>query len=183
VSALCPVDFCIYSYSQLKNDGSSTLETPPNHQLFDNTATKVSPVLQRRLDQNKASAAPAAPVINFNIGPEIIDLFRPGTHEPVPAPAPPYQGPPLPTATVPVYDLQCPTLLQPNRKAGFDMAIDEFCKVYQLSDSITKKLTENSYTYARMLRFVTIEEVRQMDFRLGEIAALRDAVDQWSVIA
>ena len=63
------------------------------------------------------------------------------------------------------------------------MAIDEFCKVYQLSDGITKKLTENSYTYARMLRFVTIEEVKQMDFRLGEIAALRNAVDQWSVVA
>jgi hypothetical protein len=43
------------------------------------------------------------------------------------------------------------------------------------------KFTENFYKHARALRFVTIDELKEMGFRLGEIAGLRDAVESWSV--
>lgn len=61
------------------------------------------------------------------------------------------------------------------------MPLTQFCDIYHLSPTILEKLHENLYTDARAFRFVTIEELREMKFRLGEIAALRDAVELWSV--
>jgi hypothetical protein len=43
-----------------------------------------------------------------------------------------------------------------------------------------KILEENSYVHARTLRFVRIDELKEMCFRFGEIAAFRDAVEVWS---
>jgi len=34
-----------------------------------------------------------------------------------------------------------------------------------------------------MLRFVQIEELKEMQFLLGEIAGLKDAVERWSIAA
>jgi hypothetical protein len=64
--------------------------------------------------------------------------------------------------------------------SGEDMPITQFCAKYELGKGVLEKFEENSYSHARMLRFVTIEELKEMKFRLGEIAALRDAVDRWS---
>jgi hypothetical protein len=61
------------------------------------------------------------------------------------------------------------------------MPITTFCTRYELGDPIVRKLTENGYSHARMLRFVQISELTQMEFRLGDIAAMKDAVEQWSV--
>jgi len=60
------------------------------------------------------------------------------------------------------------------------MRIDEFCTTYDLVHTIHDKLVDNGYLHARLLRFVTIDELKQMKFLLGEIAAIRDAVDRWS---
>jgi len=42
----------------------------------------------------------------------------------------------------------------------------------------------NSETYkeAQFLRFVTIAQLKEMGFQLGEIAAICDAVEWWSVL-
>jgi hypothetical protein len=141
------------------------------------TRAPLSPVLQRRLDAQNAKAAPnSAPVFNFTIGNEVVELFRP--------PAPPQAivppNPALPHVPV-TYDLACPTLLHPSRMPGDDMPLAQFCAQYDLGPNVLNKLTENFYTQARILRFVTIDELKEMKFRLGEIAALRDAVEVWSV--
>jgi len=61
------------------------------------------------------------------------------------------------------------------------MPLVEFCQEYDLVPTILEKLSDNLYKDARVLRFITIEELKQMEFRFGKIAALRDAVDVWSV--
>ena len=60
------------------------------------------------------------------------------------------------------------------------MLITEFCEAYDLVRAIQDKLIDNGYLHSRLLRFVTIEDLNEMKFRLGEVVAIRDAVDQWS---
>lgn len=79
------------------------------------------------------------------------------------------------------YDLQCPTLLPPSRLPGKDMSLIDFCAMFDLVETILEKLHENMYKTARVLRFITIAELKEMGFKFGEIAALRDAVDSWAV--
>jgi hypothetical protein len=64
--------------------------------------------------------------------------------------------------------------------AGIDMPVAEFCVKYDLVHTIKDKLVENGYLPAWFLRFITIDELKEMKFLLGEIAAIRDAVDRWS---
>ena len=172
----------------------ATVELPPNHHLFDNHLTKLSPVLQRWRDaQNQAAAA--APTFNFTIGREVVDLLRGNLNVPDVAignpgiPAPPYQEPappppvamPMPNAAAPQYDIQFPTLLQANRLPGPDMTITEFCAQNELGDGTLQKFNAHGYERARVLRFITLDDVTKMGLRLGEIAELRDAIDKWSV--
>ena len=62
------------------------------------------------------------------------------------------------------------------------MPLTQFCDNYRLGINVLKKLQENSYFEAHTLRFVTIAELKQMEFRLGEIVAMRDAVEAWSIL-
>ena len=159
---------------QLKGEEHATLYKPPNHKLFNLDKPVVSPVLQKRLAAATASPSNAAPVFNVTLGNELVGLFQP--------PAPP---PPAPVTTPihnTVFDPTCPLLLPPTQTPGADMTLENFCVKYDLSPTILQKLKDNSYTNARTLRFVLMDELREMGFRLGEIAALRDAVEIWSVM-
>ncbi|KAF8173627.1 hypothetical protein BJ912DRAFT_802205, partial [Pholiota molesta] len=166
-----------WASAMLKDDDSATLQKPPNHKLFDMKRTALSPALQRRLDnQNQkntplAQAPPPPSVINFNVSKDIADLFRHGST----APAPP--GPaPLPAPLAANYvPADCPFLLAPARSPGLDMPLSAFCILYELGDAILKRLEDNCFTKSSALRFITIQELKDMGFRLGEIAALRVA--------
>jgi len=148
------------------------------------TRPSLSPVLQRRLDaQNQKNAPAAPPVFNFNIGNEVATLFRPFAPT-APAAAPVTTAPTHATApalTPMTTTADCPFLLSPLRHAGPDFLLDEFCTIYELGDAVLKRFEENCYKKSSALRFVTIQELKDMGFRLGEIAALRVAVDTWSV--
>lgn len=97
----------------------------------------------------------------------MLSFFRPDSH----APALPHQSNSLSL-----------NLLPHSREAGPDMALDTFCTHYQLSPSVLEKLTINDYTHARFLRYITIKDLEEMDFKKGQIAALRDAVEAWSSV-
>ena len=150
-------------------------------------STKLSPVLQRRRDaQNKAAAPAAAPTFNFTIGREVIDMLRGDQDMNAGAPAPPYQPPPvaaipIPPVVNPRYDVQHPNILQADRRPGPDMTIAEFCAHYELGDGPRQKFIAHGYERARVLRFITLEDLTKMELRLGEIAELRDAIERWSV--
>ena len=64
---------------------------------------------------------------------------------------------------------------------GPDMPIAQFCENYGLQPAIHQKLDENGYDYARNLRFITLENLAEMGFKLGERAAIQDAVERWAV--
>jgi hypothetical protein len=61
------------------------------------------------------------------------------------------------------------------------MPISDFCHLYSLGDSILKKFVDNGYAHSHMLRFIQLSELKEMKFLLGEIAAMKDAVERWSV--
>jgi hypothetical protein len=168
-------------FEQMKGEESATLEKPPNHKLFSANNVPVSPVLQRRMDAAKNSGnAAAPPVFNITIGKEITDLFRPAgnLHALNPAMAlEPHAGP----VHLPPPDTESANLLPPSRAPGMDMPLAEFCVLFDLSPGILEKLINNDYKTARFLRFVTFADLKEMGFKLGEIAGLRDAVESWSV--
>jgi hypothetical protein len=72
-------------------------------------------------------------------------------------------------------------LLGPARNLGPDMAIAQFCNSFGLQPTIQAKLEENAYDYARNLRFIALDDLKEMGFKLGEKAALQDAIERWSV--
>jgi hypothetical protein len=173
---------------------------PPNHHLFNAKSTTLSPVLQRRRDaQNQAAAAAtaatAAPTFNFTIGKEVIDILRGNQDMNAEVPAPPYHhvppvavppaavpaAVPIPPVANPQYDVQYPNILQADRRPGPDMTIAEFCAHYELGDGTRQKFITHGYERARVLRFITLDDVTKMELRLGEIAELRDAIERWSV--
>jgi hypothetical protein len=94
---------------------------------------------------------------------------------------PPRSPPRSPRRAMRLYDLSCPTLLQGNRNPGIDMSMKDFCTQYEVETGAEEKLATNSYGNARLLSFVTIQELKDMKFLPGEIASLRDAVQKWSV--
>ena len=166
------------------------IDQPPNHRLFNYNSdyTKLTPLLCKRLEHSKTAnaastgnAAPA-PTINFSIGKELVDLLCPPPPLQVSADS---QAPPIYTAPPPQnsFDIDCPTLLQTNQKAGPDMTLEVFCTTYALNDAIRDRFKENHYKHARMLRYLTIKDMEAMKFWAGEIAEVWDAIDLWSVLA
>ena len=162
------------------------IDQPPNHRLFDynSDTTKLTPLLRKRLEDAKtANTAPnTTPTINFSIGKELVDLLCLPPPLQVSADS---QAPPVYTAPPPQnsFDIDCPTLLQTNRKAGPDMTLKVFCTMYELDDAIRDRFKENHYKHARMLRYLTIKDMEAMKFWAGEIAEVWDAIDLWPVLA
>jgi hypothetical protein len=56
----------------------------------------------------------------------------------------------------------------------------DFCMQYGVETGAKEKLVTNLYGHARLLSFVTIMELKDMNFLPREIASLRDAVHKWS---
>ena len=164
----------------MKGEEHATLEKLPNHKLFADKSI-LSPVLQRRKDaaaKNSGSTA-APPVFNITIGKDITDLFRAGPlHAPNANHAAQANSGPVSADLAIQKSL---TLLPPSRNPGIDMPLADFCRLYDLSPGIFQKLTDNDYKAARFLRFLTFPELKEMGFKLGEIAGLHDTVELWSV--
>lgn len=118
--------------------------------------------------KSSTSAAASAPVFNISVGDGVLDLFRPCL---------PVQDAPVPVLPATMSQM----VLSPARNVGPDISIAEFCALYSLQPSVQKKLDENSYDHARLLRFVSLDNLGEMGFKLGERAALLDAVERWSV--
>ncbi|KAF8840844.1 hypothetical protein BDN67DRAFT_902673, partial [Paxillus ammoniavirescens] len=170
---LNPERFDCWASALLKNDiAVATMEKPPHNKLFDEQKkATLSPVLQRRLDLQAAkSAPPLAPVFNFTIGNELLGLICPPQQQATAAVAA------QPQITSDLGD----RLLPSTRTPGDDISLSQFCMIYDLSQDILTKFQEHAFNHARLLRFVTIPELKEMNFCLGEIAALRDAAEKWS---
>ena len=111
------------------------------------------------------------PVFNFNIGNEVATLFHPLAPTALAAPTAPaaVPAPTAPTHTTasapaPTTPADCPYLLSPLCYAGSDVLLNEFCTFYELGDAVLKCLKENCYKKSSALRFVTIQEMKDMGF-------------------
>jgi len=153
------------------------LEKPPNHHLFDPEPARVSPVLQRRLDVQNAKATPAVSSSSALEG--TIDIIR-ALMVQRPAAASDALAPVTEAPSTSMLPSSA-TLVNRLFDIGADMSIAQFCNDYGLQPAVLKKLDENGYDYARNLRFITLENLTEMGFKLGEKAALQDAVERWAV--
>jgi hypothetical protein len=159
----------------MKGDDSANLHQPPNHKLFDPSDKVISPVVQHRQAaltmQNAPVHPPATPVFNMN---GAFDFLHPLL--PPAAAAPAIVAPNALLASFSV------TLLPLARSTGPDMKLEVFGTTYELSPKIIEKLMANDYLHACYLCFILVKELEDMEFTMGKIAALRDAVETWSVL-
>ncbi|KAF9077649.1 hypothetical protein BDP27DRAFT_1311408 [Rhodocollybia butyracea] len=65
-------------------------------------------------------------------------------------------------------------------KLGPTMDISAFCTVHELSLDIASRLTKNGFQNTKAFRYVTLNDLKEMLFKHGEIASLRVAVSEWS---
>ncbi|KAK7016689.1 hypothetical protein R3P38DRAFT_2785859 [Favolaschia claudopus] len=146
--------------------GSADLLTPPDLDIFRAKDGEVAPrtLLQRRLAAKEPVSN--APVINFNIPDALVGLMS-GRQNP------PAAGAPAPPTTA--------MLLPPNTQVGPSSSILDFCAVYGLSADISTKLTTNGYQDTDVFYLVSIDDLKEMQFMLGQIAQLREAVRKWAV--
>ncbi|KAG1853354.1 hypothetical protein F4604DRAFT_1686354 [Suillus subluteus] len=165
--------FAVWAAAWNKDDDLANIETPPNHHKFNmipgRHLNELSPLLQRRLANRNQSTTgnSAAPVFNFNIPPELLNVFRPTNVEPIDERAPPT-----------MQDQHF--LPQPGSRHGLDLSLDDFCASFSLNDGIRTRLHENGYTSAETLTFIVVPELREMGFKFGEIAAMKAAMKHWS---
>jgi len=63
---------------------------------------------------------------------------------------------------------------------GQQMNIDTFCNFYSLPDTIRHLFHENAVTDTHMFSYITKTDLTQMGFKIGEIIALKRAVNKWA---
>ncbi|KAG2119227.1 hypothetical protein BD769DRAFT_1362169 [Suillus cothurnatus] len=87
--------FAVWTAAWNKDDSLANLETPPNHHKFNmipgRQLNELSLLLQHRLaNHNQPTAGNStAPVFNFNIPPELLNMFHPTNVQPTEECAPP----------------------------------------------------------------------------------------------
>jgi len=47
---------------------------------------------------------------------------------------------------------------------------------------VHQKLDENGYTTSNTITYIRVSELKEMGFKHGEIAAMKDAVRQWAKV-
>ncbi|KAJ7112258.1 hypothetical protein C8R44DRAFT_741948 [Mycena epipterygia] len=161
----------------LKDKNFANENKPPNHKLFDGLNDESlrirSPLLQRRLDlQNKKKVPAAAPQVNFNFPPELIQLFR----QPAPAPAP---SPARAPAAVP-FHAHVPMLIPAPFVPGPNLSIEDFCAKHDLDDDICARFKSNKFNRTDSFRYIELTDLKAMSFMPGEIAELKVAIAAWA---
>ncbi|KAG2369252.1 hypothetical protein BDR07DRAFT_1268105 [Suillus spraguei] len=164
--------FQIWAAAMVKNPPLVTVNQPPNHCAFDGLhddqmAVK-SPLLQRHLaDRDKNTSS--TPTINFNIPPELLGILRPLASKNA-----------ANTIALPCEDRESMPLLPPTMQPGLDLTLIDFCTKFSLVNAILTKLHNNGYTGTHTIKYIVVFELKEMGFMNSEIAAMKDAVEQWS---
>lgn len=60
------------------------------------------------------------------------------------------------------------------------MKLADFCSYFELSQDIQQKLASNGYTGTRTIWYIVVSELKEMGFKNGEIAEMKDAVARWA---
>ena len=91
----------------------------------------------------------------------------------------PVYQPALPPAQVPTGRV---SLLPPTHHPGPRLAITEFCTLYSLTNDICMCLTKNGFSSSLALRRVTVDDLKELGFKMGEIAELEEAIEIWAQV-
>ena len=153
---------------------------PPNIALFDTVnaenLTKKSPLLQARINAKARENSPAAPIVNVVLPNDMFDMYHVATPIPIPAvgPAvtPTHPHPPTTSNLIPAHLHPSPCI-----------RINEFCNLYHLGENIVQQLKENGFTGTQAFRFIETKDLKDMGFKPGEIADLKDVIEVWAMPA
>ncbi|KAG6847899.1 hypothetical protein H0H93_005076 [Arthromyces matolae] len=154
----------IWAQALLNNDdGVATIETPPNHQLFldlsaddQSTGTLTEP----RPTNTTTTPATSTTQVHPRLPSSTDTTFAPSTTSPLPS-------------------ITTDTLVL-SGKMGEDITIDAFGTTYKLHKSVLNRLKANGYHRSRTLRHLTLSQLHEIGFKIGDIASLKDALDEWS---
>jgi hypothetical protein len=176
------------SFFQLKGPTIVMLDTQPNHHLFNaisnNQLGQLSLLLEHHQCGNSTGSA-TAPVINFNIPAEFIQIFRPPaapTATPLATAAAAAPATPIQPLTPPVF-LPSGTLIPADRVPGPALSLDDFCKTYLLTDGVRIKLYNNGYSGSHTFQYAEWKDLKlDAGLKAGEIAQLKHAISLWSIL-
>ena len=97
------------------------------------------------------------------------------------APAPfvaPHPYPLIPQINVITTSL---SLLPADWTIGPSLDLEDFCSQFGVDISVHQKLSNEGYKTSHHLQYATVSELKEVGFRIGEIASLKDAVVRWSL--
>ncbi|KAF5376011.1 hypothetical protein D9757_008837 [Collybiopsis confluens] len=167
--------FRTWAEALLKNDPNiADLDNPPNHDKFASLHSgkkmAISPLLQRRRRETTQNESSSGPSNHIHV--HVSDYLSDRASAPAPTVAPLPAAAPLPTTVNPVK-------LVPG-SIGADMSVDDFGTKFELTEAVVSRLKTNGYMKLKTLRHVTLDELASMGFKPGEVASLRDAVEDWT---
>ncbi|KAG1752351.1 uncharacterized protein EDB91DRAFT_1077779 [Suillus paluster] len=171
----CKMITCLL-HTQNKDEAQANLETPLNHTKFNAFPGQKGTVslLQCHLAEcTQPTNQPYGPVINFNIPPELLTVFCPPAvpNNDIPQPAP--------AGSCTEGDRSQDSLIPYDVLHGLTLSLNKFCSNYTLSDNIRTKLHQNRYTGTETICYILISQLKEMEFKLGEIAAMCAAMKCW----
>jgi len=114
----------------------------------------------------------AAPVINVVLPNNV------GGYPVYPA-APPGGAPaaaPQAQVFAPAVDI---SLLPTDLPEGPKMDIETFCSIYSLSDDLLGRFRDHRVSGTHAFAHIGIKDLKDMDFKIGEIIDIKEAVKEW----
>lgn len=163
---------------------------PPLHPKFDavnvghpagDQVLQVSTLQRRAAAQKAALAQPAissSPTIHFHV-PDMLKMFQPHP-PPIPLPVEPAPGAAAPIIqTISDNPLLVPATA-PTRPA---IPLADFATQYTFSANIQHTLEGEGFTSSNQLRLISLQELRDMGLKRGEIAVLQEAAGiHWAAV-
>lgn len=70
-------------------------------------------------------------------------------------------------------------LYPPNMKPANQYGLAEFCTVHSLSEDILGRFTAQGFTMLNQLCYISLNNLKDIQFKRGEIAAIQDSIAIW----
>jgi hypothetical protein len=134
------------------------------------------PLLQARVNALSKERGQGAPIINVVL-PNNLNAGGYPVYPTVPNNEPPVA--PLPQALSPAVDSSS-YLLPPNHSEGPKMDIETFCFFISLSEDLLSHFREHRISGTHAFAHISTKELKEMDFKIGEIIDIKEAVKEWS---